>query len=208
VTAVIGDSGCGKSTMLSLIQKFYSPQNGAIKIGEMDIQHISNSLIRQGIAAVPQHTDLFQGTILSNIALGENEPDEEKVIDICSRLGLHEFIMNLPSRYQTIIREQGVNLSGGQKQRLGIARAIYRDPAILILDEATSALDPENETKVQEVLQWFHNRQKTILVITHRLKTVMYCDTVIFLRKGKLALSGSHQKLLSENAVYAEWWNR
>ena len=207
VTAVIGDSGCGKSTMLSLIQKFYSPQNGIIKIGEMDIQNISNSLIRQGIAAVPQHTDLFQGTILSNIALGENEPDEEKVIEICSRLGLHEFIMNLPSRYQTIIREQGVNLSGGQKQRLGIARAIYRDPAILILDEATSALDPESENKVKDVLQWFHNRKKTILVITHRLKTVLYCDAVIFLRKGKPALTGSHQTLLSEYAVYAEWWN-
>ncbi|HSZ32571.1 MAG TPA: peptidase domain-containing ABC transporter, partial [Puia sp.] len=99
MTAVIGDSGCGKSTMLSLIQKFYSPQNGAIKIGEIDIQNISNSLIRRGIAAVPQHTDIFQGTILSNIALGENEPDEEKVIEICSRLGLHEFIMNLPCRY-------------------------------------------------------------------------------------------------------------
>ncbi len=208
MTAVIGDSGCGKSTMLSLIQKFYSPQNGAIKIGEMDIQNVSNSLIRQGIAAVPQHTDIFQGTILSNIALGENEPDEEKVFEICGRLGLHEFIMNLPSRYQTIIREQGVNLSGGQKQRLGIARAIYRDPAILILDEATSALDPENETKVQEVLQWFHNCQKTILVITHRLKTVLYCDRVIFLRKGKPALSGTHKSLLSENAIYSEWWSR
>ena len=208
VTAVIGDSGCGKSTILSLIQKIYAPQNGIIRIGEMDIQNISNSIIRKGIAAVPQQTDLFQGTILSNIALGENEPDEEKVIEICSRLGLHEFIMNLPSRYQTIIREQGVNLSGGQKQRLGIARAIYRNPAILILDEATSALDPENENKVQEVLQWFQNRQKTILVITHRLKTVLYCDTVIFLRKGMPALTGTHQTLLSENSIYADWWNK
>jgi ATP-binding cassette, subfamily C, bacteriocin exporter len=208
VTAVIGDSGCGKSTMLSLIQKIYSPQDGIIKIGEMDIQNISNSIIRQGIAAVPQHTDIFQGTILSNIALGENEPDEGKVIEICTRLGLHEFIMNLPSRYQTIINEQGVNLSGGQKQRLGIARAIYRNPAILILDEATSALDPENENKVQEVLQWFQNRQKTILVITHRLKTVLYCDTVIFLRKGKPVLTGTHQTLLLENSIYAEWWNK
>jgi ATP-binding cassette subfamily B protein len=194
--------------MLSLIQKIYSPQNGIIKIGGMDIQNISNSVIRQGIAAVPQHTDIFQGTILSNIALGENEPDEEKVFEICGRLGLHEFIMNLPSRYQTIIREQGANLSGGQKQRLGIARAIYRNPAILILDEATSALDPENENKVQEVLQWFHNCQKTILVITHRLKTVSYCDTVIFLRKGKPALTGTHQTLLSENSIYADWWNK
>jgi ATP-binding cassette subfamily B protein len=208
MTAVIGDSGCGKSTMLSLIQKFYSPQNGIIKIGETDIQNISNSIIRQGIAAVPQHTDLFQGSILSNIALGEDEPNEERIVEICRRLGLHEFIMNLPSRYHTVVREQGVNLSGGQKQRLGIARAIYRDPAILILDEATSALDPENERKVQEVLHWFHNRTKTILVITHRLKTVLFCDTVIFLRQGKPAMAGTHQTLLSENSIYSEWWNK
>jgi ATP-binding cassette, subfamily C, bacteriocin exporter len=208
MTAIVGDSGCGKSTMLSLIQKFYTLQGGNIKIGEMDIQSISNLIIRQSIAAVPQHTDLFQGTILSNIAMGENDPDQERIFEICGRLGLHEFIMNLPSRYQTVIREQGVNLSGGQKQRLGIARALYKDPVILILDEATSALDPENEMRVQEALYWFYNQKKTIIVITHRLKTVLYCDTVIFLRHGKPALMGTHQKLISENSNYAEWWNK
>ena len=208
ITAIVGDSGCGKSTMLSLIQKFYSLQSGNIKIGEKDIQTVPNSIIRRCIAAVPQHTDLFQGTILSNIALGENDPDLERIIEICNRLGLHEYIVNLPFRYQTVIKEQGINLSGGQKQRLGIARALYKDPTILILDEATSALDPENEIRVQETLHWFHNKEKTIVVITHRLKTVLYCDSVIFLRRGKPALTGTHQKLMSENSTYAEWWNK
>jgi ATP-binding cassette, subfamily C, bacteriocin exporter len=208
MTAVVGESGCGKSTVLSLIQKFYPLHDGNIKIGEVDIQNISNSIVRQGIAVVPQHTDLFQGTILSNIALGENDPDQERIFEICARLGLHDFIMNLPWRYQTVIREQGINLSGGQKQRLGIARSIYKNPDILILDEATSALDPENEIRVEEVLNWFYKQKKTIIVITHRLKTVLYCDTVIFLRQGNPAFAGTHSELMSKNAMYAEWWNR
>jgi ATP-binding cassette, subfamily C, bacteriocin exporter len=208
MTAVVGDSGCGKSTMLSLIQKFYPLQNGNIKIGEIDIQNISNSILRKHIAAVPQQTDLFQGTIISNIALGENDPDLERIYDICNRLGLHEFIFGLPCRYQTIIHEQGVNLSGGQKQRLGIARALYKNPDILILDEATSGLDPESESKVQETLYWFNNQKKTIVVITHKLKTVLFCDSVIFLNQGKPALAGTHQKLISENSIYAERWNK
>ncbi len=208
MTAVIGDSGCGKSTMLSLIQKFYTPQNGHIKIGDVDLQHISNSVIRKYIAVVPQQIDLFQGTILSNIALGEKEPDQERIHEICGRLGLDEFIMSLPDRYLTVIKEQGINLSGGQKQRLGIARAIYKDPVILILDEATSAQDPENEIRVQETLHWFYNGMKTIIIITHRLKTVLYCDAVIYLRQGKEAITGTHQQLILENPVYSAWWNK
>ncbi len=119
MTAIIGESGCGKSTLLSLIQKFYPLNGGDILIGKTSIQYISTTVLRQQIVAVPQHTDLFQGTIISNIALGEHEPDLERIFDICSRLGLHEFINNLPARYQTIVREQGTNLSGGQKQRSG-----------------------------------------------------------------------------------------
>ena len=130
-----------------------------------------------------------------------NEPDLERIFDICNRLGLHEFINGLPARYQTIVREQGSNLSGGQKQRLGIARALYRNPAILILDEATSGLDPESEEKVQETLAWFHNKKKTIIIITHRLSTIKYCDSIIFLKQGKPAVSGTHERLLNENPI-------
>jgi ATP-binding cassette, subfamily C, bacteriocin exporter len=206
MTAVMGESGCGKSTLLSLIQKLYCPDQGKIRIGEMDIQFISTPVLRNRIAAVPQHTDLFQGDFISNIALGDHEPDTERIFDICNRLGLHEFITRLPSRYQTIIREQGINLSGGQKQRLGIARALYRDPAILILDEATSSLDPESERKVQETLRWFYNMKKTIIVIAHRLSTIKNCDTIILLKEGKKAACGTHQMLLAENKEYEGWW--
>jgi ABC-type bacteriocin transporter len=208
MTAVIGDSGCGKSTLLSLIQKIYEPKEGNIFIGEMNIQYVSNALLRKQIAAVPQFTDLFHGTIISNIALGENKPDLGRIFDICKRLGLNDFISGLPEQYQTIIREQGINLSGGQKQRLAIARALYRDPAILILDEATSALDPESEGRVQETLKWFYDKKKTIIIITHRLATIKICDSIIFLKQGRPAASGTHEKLLSENPDYADWWDK
>src|SRR5450432_1808542 len=118
----------------------------------MDIQYLSTALLKNRIAAVPQQTDLFHGDFIYNIAMGDHVPEPERIFDICNRLGLHGVIDQLPDRYRTLIREQGMNLSGGQKQRLGIARAIYRDPSILILDEATSALDPESEKKVLDTL--------------------------------------------------------
>jgi ATP-binding cassette, subfamily C, bacteriocin exporter len=206
MTAVLGESGCGKSTLLSLIQKLYLPDQGIIRIGETDIQYVSTPLLRNRIAAVPQQTDLFLGDFISNIALGEHEPDKEKIFDICSRLGLHEWISRLPSRYHTVIREQGINLSGGQKQRLGIARAVYRDPDILILDEATSSLDPENEGKVLDTLRWFHKGGKTVIVIAHRLSTIKHCDGIILLSGGRKAICGTHQDLLAENKEYQTWW--
>lgn len=208
MTAIIGESGCGKSTLLSLMQKFYPLNGGDILIGKTSLQYISTAVLRRQIMAVPQHTDLFQGTIISNIVLGEQEPDLERIFDICNRLGLHEFITSLPARYQTIVREHGTNLSGGQKQRLGIARALYRDPAILILDEATSGLDPENEEKVQETLKWFYDKKRTIIIITHRLTTTEFCDSIIFLKRGRTAVTGTHERLLDEDPEYSEWWNK
>jgi ATP-binding cassette subfamily B protein len=207
MTALIGESGCGKSTLLALIQKIYPLKEGNIQIGNVDIQLISTSILRKQIAAVPQYTDLFQGDFVSNIALGELEPDLHRIFEICRRLGLHDFITRLPQKYYTVIREQGANLSGGQKQRLAIARALYRDPAILILDEASSALDPESEQKVQETLRWFGNLKKTIIVITHRLSSIKYCDSIIFLKQSKPAVCGTHEILLSESADYAAWWS-
>jgi ATP-binding cassette subfamily B protein len=182
--AVVGESGSGKSTLLSLIQKLYFPDGGRILIGNIDIQYLSTRVLRERIAAVQQHTDLFEGDIISNIAFGEEEPDLDRIYEICQRLGLQMFIDELPLRYQTIIREQGMNLSGGQKQRIGIARAIYKDPQILILDEATSALDAESEKKVLDTLRWFHNQQKTIIVISHRPSTIRQCDLIIFLKQS------------------------
>jgi ATP-binding cassette subfamily B protein len=113
----------------------------------------------------------------------------ERIIEICQRIGLHSFIDHLPDRYQTVIREQGINLSGGQKQKIGIARAIYKDPQILILDEATSALDAGSEKKVMDALRWFYNQKKTIIVIAHRLSTIRQCDSVIFLNQSETVVS-------------------
>ena len=205
ITAVLGESGCGKSTLLSLLQKLYPIKGGNILIGDLDIQYISKGLLRKKIAAVPQHTDLFQGSFIANIALGDYDPDLERIIEICHRLGLHEYINQLPERYHMLIREQGVNLSGGQKQKLGIARALYRNPDILILDEATSALDPESEKKVHETLQWFFGNRKTIIFITHRFSTMRHCDSIVFLKQGKCVACGKHENLLIENEDYADW---
>jgi ATP-binding cassette subfamily B protein len=206
ITAITGESGCGKSTLHSLLQKLYSLNGGNIRIGETDIRDISTVIVRSRISAVSQQTSFFLGDFISNIALGEKEPDIERIFEICRRLGIHEFVDRLPGRYRTIIREQGLNLSGGQRQRLGIARALYRDPDILILDEATSALDPESERKVMETLLWFYNGSKTIVVIAHRLSTVLHCRSVIFLKAGGQAISGTHEKLLSQSTDYKQLW--
>lgn len=206
ITAVVGESGSGKSTLLSLLQRLYPLNDGNILMGGTDIQYVSHAALRRIIAAVPQQTDLFQGTIVSNIALGEDEPDMESILQLCIRLGLHAFIDKLPGQYHAVINEQGVNLSGGQKQRIAIARALYRDPEILILDEATSSLDPESERKVQETLQWFYTRKKTIIIIAHRLSTVKHCHRILMLKEGKLAAEGSHDTLIRENEEYAKWW--
>jgi ATP-binding cassette, subfamily C, bacteriocin exporter len=202
----MGESGSGKSTLLSLIQKIYPLNRGNILIGKTNVQHIASSILRRKIAVVPQQIDFFQGTVISNIALGDYTPSLERIYDICQKLGIHEFVKNLPMQYDTVIRENGNNLSGGQKQKLGIARALYLDPSILILDEATSALDQESERKVLETLTWFQGLNKTIIIISHRPEPIKWCDSVIYLKQGGLPISGRHEQLLKENPDYAVWW--
>jgi ABC-type bacteriocin transporter len=205
VTAILGESGSGKSTLVSLMQRLYPLNEGNIFIGGTDIEYASHAALRSMIATVPQQTDIFQGSLISNIALGEEDPDFKTILQLCKRLGLEEFIDKLPGRYHADIQEQGVNLSGGQRQRIAIARALYRNPEILILDEATSSLDPESEQKVQEAIQWFCDQKKTIIFITHRLSTVKNCHRIILLKDGKLAAQGSHETLIAENGEYARW---
>jgi len=206
VTAIVGESGSGKSTLLALIQKIYALNEGNILIGETDIRNISTEELRKKIVAVPQQTDLFLGDFISNIAFGDPDPDLGRIKEICQRLGLHEYISQLPENYLTVLREQGANLSGGQKQRLGIARAMYRNPEILILDEATSAIDPEGENKVREAIRWFFSFQKTIIIITHRISTLRFCDEVVLIKQGKCVAIGKHENLLTKNEQYAAWW--
>jgi ATP-binding cassette subfamily B protein len=205
-TAIVGESGSGKSTLLSLLQNLYPLNEGNITIGGLDLQHISNRSLRQMVGVVPQQINLFSGTITDNIALGDYEPDMQKVLQLSKILGIDEFVEQLPNTYNSIVSEQGVNLSGGQRQRLAIARALYRNPEILILDEATSSLDPASEQKVQDTLNWFRAQNKTVIVIAHRLTTIKNCDKILVLHKGKLVEQGSHADLLQSNGHYTQLW--
>lgn len=205
-TAIIGESGSGKSTLMALLQNLYSLKEGNITIGGIDIRYINNKSLRQMIGVVPQHIDLFRGTIIENIAIGFQEPDMKKILELSKLLGINNFIEKLPAGYGTILNEQATNLSGGQRQRLAIARALYRDPEILILDEATSSLDTGSEQYVQNTLQWFKNQGKTILIIAHRLSTIRNCDHIIVLHNGRLLEQGTYNDLLNCNTHFKKIW--
>lgn len=206
-TAIVGESGSGKSTLLSILQNLYPLKDGSITIGNLDIKYISNASLRSMISVVPQQVDLFAGSVIENIAIGDPDPDIKKILQLCVLLGIDEFIEQLPNNYYTIINEQGTNLSGGQKQRIGIARALYRNPEILILDEATSSLDPVSERKVQETLALFKKQQKTIITIAHKLSTIKNCDHILVLKNGALIEQGTHDSLISDDSHYASLWN-
>jgi ATP-binding cassette, subfamily C, bacteriocin exporter len=205
-TGIVGESGSGKSTLLSLLQNLYPLKEGHIAIGGFDLQHISVKSLRQTVGVVPQNIDLFAGTILENIALGDYEPDMKRILGLSHLLGLDDFVEKLPNTYNTILNEQATNLSGGQRQRLAIARALYRNPEILILDEATSSLDPASEKKVQRALDWYKAQGKTTIVIAHKLTTIKNCDHVLVLSEGKLVEEGSPEELILKNGHYAGLW--
>ncbi|RYY29996.1 MAG: peptidase domain-containing ABC transporter [Chitinophagaceae bacterium] len=205
-TAIVGESGSGKSTIAALLQRLYTVTSGSIHIGQQNINHVDTVSLRKLIAIVPQDIELFAGTILENIALGFASPDFGHAVEVSRITGLHDFVQGLPMHYHTVLSEQGVNLSGGQKQKLALARALYRDPAILILDEATSNLDSNSEIQVQEALDWFRAGGKTIIVIAHRLRTVRNCDRILVLEKGKLVETGTHRELMEASGNYARMW--
>jgi len=164
--------------------------------------------MRDNVATVPQQLDLFSGTIIENIALGEFHPDMERIIDICKNLGILQFIENLPNGFATRLGEHGVGLSGGEKQRLAIARALYRNPEILILDEATASLDSHSESIVQQAIHDYNKQEKTIVIIAHRLSTVMSADKIVILEKGKLIEEGTHIELYRQGTQYYEMWQK
>jgi ATP-binding cassette subfamily B protein len=208
LTAIIGESGSGKTTLASLLQKLYPLKSGKIMIGEININYIENQSLRKIVGSVPQQLNLFAGNVIENIALGEFEPDLQKIIEICSMLGMTSFIEKLPAGFHTYLGENGASLSGGQKQRLAIARALYKDPEILILDEATSSLDSESETFVQKTIQQIKNQGKTIIIIAHRLSTVVNADKIIILENGKVVEQGSHSDLYAMQGRYFQMWKK
>lgn len=206
ITAIVGESGSGKSTLMALMQNLYPLQEGSILIGKMDIRYIDNDSLRKRVSVVPQQIDLFAGTVMENIAVGEVEPDMQRVLQIATQLGIIQFIEKLPDGFNTMLGEHGVNLSGGQRQRIAIARALYRNPEILILDEATSSLDSVSDQYVQDVMQQLRDEGKTIIVIAHRLSTVMNADKIVVLQEGVMAEEGTHSQLLQNNAIYSRLW--
>lgn len=200
--AIVGPSGSGKSTTAGLILQFYHPQSGEIFFDEKPSGSYSLTDIRNQVAIVPQDVMLFGGTILENIAYGELKATQEEIVQSAKRANAHEFIMSFPEGYQTIVGERGVKLSGGQRQRIAIARALLKNPSILILDEATSSLDSESERLVQQALEELM-KGRTSIIIAHRLSTIREADQILVLEGGQIIESGTHQELIkSEQGLY------
>jgi len=200
--AIVGPSGSGKSTMAALILQFYHPQSGTILFDHKPSDEYSLTDIRNQVAIVPQDVMLFGGTIQENIAYGKLSASKEDIIKAAQRANAHQFIMSFPEGYDTIVGERGVKLSGGQRQRIAIARALLKNPSILILDEATSSLDSESERLVQEALEELM-KNRTSIIIAHRLSTIREADKIIVLEKGKVIESGNHEELIgNENGLY------
>ncbi|MEY5000340.1 MAG: hypothetical protein RLZZ211_376 [Bacteroidota bacterium] len=201
LVAIVGESGSGKSTLMDLLQRFYDVSSGSIQIDGMDIKDLRISSLRNLIGVVSQESILFNLSAAQNIAFGDEYPNMEKIIAAAKVANAHEFISSLESGYDTILGERGNKLSGGQKQRIAIARAVYKDPAILILDEATSALDTASETLVQQALEKLMEN-RTSFVIAHRLSTVRNADQIIVLSKGQIVERGQHEELLVSPSLY------
>ena len=206
VTAFVGESGSGKTTLVNILQKMYPIESGRVSIGEMNLAHIDTQSLRGTISVVPQKIDLFSGNVIDNIAVGEFNPNMEKIINICKKLGILGFIEGLPNGFETHLGENGATLSGGQKQRIAIARALYKEPEILILDEATSSLDSASEQYVQDTVNYLREKGKTVILIAHRLSTVFMADKICVLEKGRLVEEGTHEELVGQESHYWKLW--
>ena len=199
--ALVGQSGSGKSTIANLVTRFYDVNQGEIKIDGTDIRDITKKSLRQLIGLVTQDSILFNDTVAKNISLGKETASREEIIAAAKIANAHEFIEGLPKGYDTNIGDSGNKLSGGQKQRLSIARAVLKNPPIMILDEATSALDTESERLVQDALEKMM-RNRTSIVIAHRLSTIQSANKIVVLQKGEIVEQGSHEQLLAKNGAY------
>ena len=207
MTAFVGHSGAGKSTIINLLPRFYDPQKGTIEIDNQNIKNVSLSSLRKNLSLVSQDVILFDDTVKNNIAYAKQDASEKEIMEACKFAASDEFIKKLPQGYDTMIGENGVRLSGGQKQRISIARAILKASRIILLDEATSSLDAESEEIVQNAISNLI-KNKTTLVIAHRLSTIHNADKIFVINHGKIINSGNHDFLINNCEEYKSLYQR
>jgi subfamily B ATP-binding cassette protein MsbA len=201
IVAIVGPSGSGKSTLIDMICRFHDPLHGTIKIDGVDLRNVSFISLRKLLGVVTQETILFNDSVASNIAYPSVTPDLARVQQAAQAANAHQFISDMPNGYDTVIGNRGMMVSGGERQRLAIARALMKDPQILIFDEATSSLDTESERLVQEAIDRLMVGRTTI-VIAHRLSTILHADLILVMKDGKIVERGRHEDLLRFNGVY------